>query len=363
MESKKQDDVLEAASRCVKLLRHAELQACDATWSEAAAALVNHVHTTVGGCVSRKWQVAAEAALVIPALVDILTHRAAAPSLKLDAVEALRLTICSNEMNQKLASSAAATLVALATILPPAPPPSEGPKAALLARNIAEQLRDAALQALSDLVFMHRPSQDAAVAAEVIKHLIIFISCTGPQNMNAAATQERALRVLTNLTRGNVICLTLLHLRSHLCSFVVLFRMVHGPYNPCQVDATKAAADSCAVAALVAAGRARLASQETKLLVVAALISLISLPEVADAACGQGVLPLMIDLLRAQPHSSLAVASLQCACMLMYGRGDMCRLAAEAGLPHTLHTLRGKEYGDDFDALSSNAEAVMLDYK
>lgn len=196
--------MLEAASRCVQLLRHAELQACDAAWSEAAAALVSHVHKTVGACVSRKWQVAAEAALVIPALQAILTHAAAAPSLKLDAVHALRLTVSTNETNQKLAAPAAATLVALATVLPPPPPPSEGPKAALLARNVAEQLRDAALEALSHLVFMHRPSQDAALAADAIKHLLAFISCTGGGNANAAATQERALLVLANLTRGNV---------------------------------------------------------------------------------------------------------------------------------------------------------------
>jgi hypothetical protein len=204
MESKKQDDVFEAASRCVRLLRHAELQACDAAWSEAATALVSHVHKTVGGCVSRKWQVAAEAALVIPALLAILTHPAAAPSLKLHAVHALWLTVSTNETNQRLAAPAAAVLVALATVLPPAPPPSEGPKAALLARNIAEQLRDAALEALSHLVFMHRPSQDAALAAHVMQHLVAFISCTGGQNANAAATQERALHVLVNLTRGNV---------------------------------------------------------------------------------------------------------------------------------------------------------------
>jgi hypothetical protein len=131
---------------------------------------------------------------------------------------------------------------------------------------------------------------------------------------------------------------------------------------PCQVEAAKAAADSCAVAALVAAGSARLASHQTKELVLDALISLISLPEVADAACAQGVLPLMIAVLNAQPPCSLAVAALHGACMLMYGRGDMCKLAVEAGLPHALHAL-SKSYGDDFEALSSNADAAMQPYK
>jgi hypothetical protein len=129
------------------------------------------------------------------------------------------------------------------------------------------------------------------------------------------------------------------------------------------VDAAKAAADSCAVVALVAAGRARLASQQTKELVVDALISLCSFPEVADAACAQGVLPLMMELLHAQPLAcSCAVAALRCCCMLMYGRGDMCRAAAEAGLHTTLHALKGKQYGDELEALSLNAGALMLPY-
>ncbi len=94
-----------------------------------------------------------------------------------------------------------------------------------------------------------------------------------------------------------------------------------------------------------------------------ALISLISHPAVADDACSQGVLPLMIEMLRAQPPASVAVAALQCACMLMFGRGDMCQLAAENELLHTLRALRGQQYGDDFEAMSINADAVMQLYK
>jgi hypothetical protein len=131
----------------------------------------------------------------------------------------------------------------------------------------------------------------------------------------------------------------------------------------CKDEAAAAAAAAGTVAALVAAAKARLASLEIKELVAAALISLISHPSLADDACSQGVLPLMIDMLRAQPPASVAVAALQCALVLMFGRGEMCQLAAESGVMHTLHALRGQEYGDDFAALSMNAEAVMEFYK
>jgi hypothetical protein len=206
MEIGKWENAQEAASRLVKLLQHADLQSNDSAWCDAAAALVTHVHAQAGGCLSRKWQLAAEDALVIPALVGILSHRAAAPTLKFQTVEALRLSICTNDANQKIASSAVAVLVHTIAVPPLPPASSEGPKAALLARETAEQLRDAALDALSELIFMHRTCQDAAVAAGIIMHLILFINCTGPHNMNPSATQARALRLLANLTRGNVTC-------------------------------------------------------------------------------------------------------------------------------------------------------------
>ncbi len=110
-------------------------------------------------------------------------------------------------------------------------------------------------------------------------------------------------------------------------------------------------------------GSGRLASQEIKELVTVALISLISHPAVADAACCPAVLLLMVDVLRAQPPGSLAIAALHCACMLLYARGDMCRLAAENGLLQTLQALRCQDYGDEFEAFSMNADAAMLHYK
>ena len=127
----------------------------------------------------------------------------------------------------------------------------------------------------------------------------------------------------------------------------------------CKVDAAQAAADAGAIAAVVAAARARLATQEIKELAAAALISLVSHPAVLDVACSHGVLPLMIEMLQSRPSATLAVAALQCACMLMYGRGDMMRLAAEGALLQTLQDLRAQEYGDDFEALSINANAVL----
>jgi hypothetical protein len=208
--------VLEEALRLVKQLREAEVQACDLAWATAADALLTHVHAQVEGCVSRKWQLAAEEALVIPALTSILSRRTAAPALKLQAAHALRLTVCTNEPNQKAAASAVAILIDIIANPPPAPPASEGPKAAVLARNTAEQLRDAALEALSEVVFMSKPLQDAAVAAGALSYLILFINCAGPPSVNPASTQARAMRVLVNLTRGNV---TPLHLRAghHRC--------------------------------------------------------------------------------------------------------------------------------------------------
>jgi hypothetical protein len=103
----------------------------------------------------------------------------------------------------------------------------------------------------------------------------------------------------------------------------------------------------------------RLAAQETKELATAALISLVSHPNVLDIACSQGVLPLMIEMLQSRPSATLAAAALQCACMLMYGRGDMIRLAVEGALPQTLHDLCARGYGEDFEALSRNANAVL----
>ena len=204
MEIKQKDDAREAASRLVKNVQHAELQGNDAAWCDAATALVAHVQTQVGGCLSRKWQLTAESALVIPTLVTVLSHRAATPILKLHAVEALRLSVCTNDANQHIACSAVAALVDTIATPPPPPPLSEGPKAAAVAKGIAEQLRDAALESLSELVFMHRPSQDAALAANIINHLMLFINCAGPHSANPTATQARALRVLANLTRSNV---------------------------------------------------------------------------------------------------------------------------------------------------------------
>jgi hypothetical protein len=207
MDFRKKDDVQETASRLVKLLQHAELQSDGADWCDAAAALVAYVHLQVDGCLSRNWQLAAEAALVIPALVTIFSRPAAAPTLKLQAVEALRLSVCTNDANQKIASSAAAVqaLVDVITIPPPPPPSSQGPKAAVLARDVAEQLRDTALEALSDLLFLQKTCQDTALAADVMKHLILFVNCAAPRSLNPAPTQAGALRVLANLTRGNVI--------------------------------------------------------------------------------------------------------------------------------------------------------------
>jgi hypothetical protein len=205
MDFEKKGVALEAASRLVKLLQLAELQASDSAWADAAAALVTHIHAQADGCVSRKWQLIAAEALVIPALIGILSRRTAAPSLKLHAVDALRLTLSTNDANQKAASSAVSVLLDLITNAPPPPPPSEGPKAAVLARNTAEQLRDAALEALSELLFMNKPAQDAAAAAGVIKLLIMFINCSASHNLNPASTQARALRALANLARGNVI--------------------------------------------------------------------------------------------------------------------------------------------------------------
>ena len=126
-----------------------------------------------------------------------------------------------------------------------------------------------------------------------------------------------------------------------------------------KVDAAQAAADAGAVRAVAAAARVRLAAQEIKELAAAALITLVSHPAVLDVACSHGVLPLMIEMLQARPSATLAVAALQCACMLMYGRGDMMRLAAEGELLQTLQDLRAQEYGDDFEALSINANAML----
>ncbi len=116
------------------------------------------------------------------------------------------------------------------------------------------------------------------------------------------------------------------------------------------------------MAAVVAAARMRLASPETKELAANALISLVSHSAIADAAGSQGVMVLMIDMLRAQPPAALAVAALQCACLLMYGRGDMCRLAADSGLQQALRAEHCAEYGADFDALSRNAECALQLY-
>lgn len=217
---RKKDGVQEAASQLAKLLHDAELKQSDAIWLEAATALVAHARAQDGGCLSRKWQLAAGAARTIPALISIMSHQAAPPALKLDTVDALRLVVCTNDINQAAASSAAEALVRLVTMLPPPPPISEGPKAAVLARNVGEQLRDAALEALAELVHLHRPSQDAAVAAAAITHIIPFINCTGPPNLNPAVTQRAAMRVLTNLTLGNVGCTSTCEARRvQLCCF------------------------------------------------------------------------------------------------------------------------------------------------
>ena len=128
------------------------------------------------------------------------------------------------------------------------------------------------------------------------------------------------------------------------------------------MEAATAACAAGAVMALVTAGSGRLSSQEIKELVTAALTSLISHPAVADAAVCPAVLLLMSDVLRSQPPASLAVAALHCACMLLYARGDMCQLAAENGLLQTLQALRCQDYGDEFEALSMNADAAMLHY-
>jgi hypothetical protein len=133
--------------------------------------------------------------------------------------------------------------------------------------------------------------------------------------------------------------------------------------HACQADAAAAAASAGAVASLVTAAKSRLCSPDVKELVVAALISLISHPAVADDVSCQGVLALMIDVLGAQPRASLAVAALQCCCLLMFGRGDMCTLAAEKQLLHTLTSLRSQDYGEEFESLSMNADAVLLLYK
>jgi hypothetical protein len=235
MEIKQKDDAREAASRLVKNIQHAELQGNDVAWCDSAAALVSHVHTQVGGCLSRKWQLTAEAALVIPALVAVLSHRAVTPILKLHAVEALRLSVCTNDANQQIACSAVTALVDTISTPPPPPPLSEGPKAASVAKGIAEQLRDAALEALSELVFMHRASQDAALAADIINHLMLFINCVGPHSANPSATQARALRVLANLTRSNVmmpVSAWLMHNYDHAIILSVSFLLCLGSHLP-----------------------------------------------------------------------------------------------------------------------------------
>jgi hypothetical protein len=348
---------LDDAAHLVALLHQAEKQTNDSAWAQAADALVTHVHSQVEGHLSRKWQLAAQEALVVPALVAILSRRTAAPALKLQAAHALRLTVCTNESNQKAAAAAAPILLDIIASPSPAPAPSEGPKAAALARITAEQLRDAALEALAELVFMNKPLQDAAVAADAVMLLLPFISCAAPHNVNAAA-QSRALRILANLTHGNVSpCAP-----PATTSLVSAALCAYDRSSLLQAEAARAAADAGAITAVVAAARARLAVAETKELAAAALVSLASHSAVTDAACAQGVLPLMVELLQAQPPASVAVPALQCACMLMYGRGDMCRLAAESGLLQTLHALRGLEYGEDFDALSSNAESALQMY-
>ena len=94
----------------------------------------------------------------------------------------------------------------------------------MLARSVGEQLRDAALEALTGHVHLHRPSEDAAVAAAAKTHIIPFINCTGPPNLNPkiypAVTQRAAMRVLTNLTLGNVGCTSTCEARRvQLCCF------------------------------------------------------------------------------------------------------------------------------------------------
>jgi hypothetical protein len=353
---KKQDGVQEAASQLVKLLRDAELKQNDALWLEAATAIVAHARAQAGGCMSRKWQLAAEAARTIPALIGIMSHAAAPPALKVDAVDALRLTVCTNDINQSAAaaSSAAQVLLHLITVLPPPPPASEGPKAAVLARNVGEQLRDAALEALADLVHLHKPSQDAAVAASAIPPLISFIYCTGPPNLNPVATQRAALRALANLTRSNVGGVT--------CAGFMVTCWPRCSSDARKVNATAAAADAGALAALVAAGRSRLVAADTQELVAAALVSLVQHPGVADAACAQGVLSLMMDILRAQPPGSLALEALTCSCMMLYGRGDACALAAKDGLLPLLQQLRAQGFGEEFDARCDNCEAALQHY-
>ena len=204
MDSKKTNST-DSASHLVELLSQPELQESHTSWLEVAAALVAHIHAEVGGCVSRKWQVAAATARVLPALLSILSHRAASMTLKIDAVDSLRLTISSNSSNQQAAFSAAAVpvLIELATVEALDPPPSLGPKAAALARSAAHRLRIASLAALAELVHMHKPSQDAVVAAGFIHVLIPIVHCAGPP-MHSAAAQACALRLLAHLVRGNV---------------------------------------------------------------------------------------------------------------------------------------------------------------
>ena len=98
---------------------------------------------------------------------------------------------------------------------------------------------------------------------------------------------------------------------------------------------------------------------DTLELVASAFISLLQHPAVIDAACAQGVLPLMIDTLRAKPPASLALAALTCSCLLLYGRGDMCALAAKSGLLPLLQLLRAQGYGDEFDARCDNCDAAL----
>ena len=119
---RKNDGVQEAASQLAKLLHDTELKQSDAIWLEAATALVAHARAQDGGCLSRRWQLAAGAARTIPALISIMSHHAAPPALKLETVEALRLVVCTNDINQAAASSAAEALVCLVTMISPPSP-------------------------------------------------------------------------------------------------------------------------------------------------------------------------------------------------------------------------------------------------
>jgi hypothetical protein len=108
--------------------------------------------------------------------------------------------------------------------------------------------------------------------------------------------------------------------------------------------------------------QSRLVSHDIQELVIATLISMLSHATIADAL-GAQVLPLMVEILSAQPPASVAEAALQCTCELIYGRGDMCQLAADNRLLPTLQELRLKEYGEKFEFFSRSADAAMLHYK